>query len=186
MSSIHQLLQNRTSCCKVSQTQPQPVALVTNSNHHCPDLDHPSHQTRVYQTAEAKGSLLLGAGKVPAQPTCLPRGLPTLLLTHSFRFGSNNFKTLKLKQRKEPACFWESCTGWCQAHDLHSEAVSNSHFLHWYWIRICHSKVHLSHLLSHSNLQQILWQKKPSQAFIQMHLLICIPQGVTHQVKNAL
>lgn len=34
MSSLHQLLQNRTSCCKVSQAQPQPAALVTESNHH--------------------------------------------------------------------------------------------------------------------------------------------------------
>lgn len=120
MSSIHQLLQNRTSCCKVSQAQPQPVALVTESNHSCPDLDHPPHQTRVSQTAEGEGSLL-GAGKGAAQPTWVPRGLATALLTDSSSCGSNKFKTLKLKQRKELVCFWESCTGWCQAQHLHSE-----------------------------------------------------------------
>lgn len=131
MSSLHQLLQNRASCCKVSQAQPQPAALVTEPNHHCPHLDHPSHQIRVYQTAGVEGSLLVG------QERCLHTHLGTsgagnCSLTDRLCLGSNKFKTLKLKQRKE-FYFWESCTRWCQAHDLHSGAEGNTHFLHWYW-----------------------------------------------------
>lgn len=122
-----------TNCSKQNQllqSEPGTSPACSTGNriwHHCPDPDHLSHQIRVYQKAEAEGSLLLGQERCLHSPPGYLEGWQLFCLPTVAGVAQTNSR---LKQRKELACFWKSCTAWSQAQDLHSDTTDNSDFLH--------------------------------------------------------